>query len=370
MSTFIRRLADWWLPVFFLGSIALVLATTDWHNRSRAVEQMEQRNAAVLPPMPRSVSALYHYPAELSRFLDDHYGFRAAAVAIRPKLWFWVFRDVFAPDVMIGRDRWLFFTGNHELDDTLHTDPLSAQQLGEWKARIAERREWLAARGIKYLFVIAPDKRSIYPEMLPPLHPRPGLTRRQQLDAAMAGETAFLDLTDAIRADKGQGQLYYKWDTHWNWRGSYDAYRLVAERLGLTPEPANLGVPFTPDRHLGDLGRLAGLRLYEQDWAPGKSCRRDVAAPSTKLFDNHFTEPGNVYEVPPTTCASGSGRLLMFQDSFGGRWAPWLSTQFARAVYVWRQPSFAELKRMVELEHPTVVIEERLERFLIWPLRP
>ncbi len=314
MSAVIRRLADWWLPFFFLGSIALVLAFTDWHNRSKLVEQMEQREAAVLPPMPRSVSALYHYPTEFSRFLDDHYGFRAAAVAVRAKLWFWLFRDVFAPDVTIGRDRWLFFTGNRELDDALHTDPLTAQDLQEWKERVAKRREWLAARGIKYLFVIAPDKRSIYPEMLPPLHPRPGMTRRQQLDAAMAGESAFLDLTHALRADKGQGQLYYKWDTHWNRHGAYNAYRLVVERLGLTPEPENLGKPFTPELHRGDLGRLAGLSLFEPDRAPVASCRHEVAAPSSELFDNHFKELGRVYEVPPTTCASGTGRLLAFQE--------------------------------------------------------
>ncbi|MEI9865253.1 MAG: hypothetical protein WDN00_12025 [Limisphaerales bacterium] len=32
-----------------------------------------------------------------------------------------------------------------------------------WK----KRRDWLAKRGIAYLFVVAPDKHSIYPEELP-----------------------------------------------------------------------------------------------------------------------------------------------------------------------------------------------------------
>ncbi|MEO8713882.1 MAG: hypothetical protein ABI369_02605, partial [Acetobacteraceae bacterium] len=123
--------------------------------------------------------------------------------------------------------------------------------------------------------------------------------------------------------------------------------------------------------HNGDLGRLAGLRLTEHDRIAKASCERpDPSPPDPGLFDNHFDEMGRVYQVAPSICASGTGRLLMFHDSFGGMWEPWLSSQFAQAVYVWRQPSFAELQRMVEIEHPTVVIEERLERFLIWPLRP
>lgn len=366
-----RRLSDLFLPLVFLGSIALVLGLTDWRGQSDLVERMEQRQAAVLPPAPRSLSAAYHYPAEFSRFLDDHYGLRQTVIDLRARIWFWLLRDVFAPDVMIGRDHWLFFSGNRELADTLHSDRLPARGVRNFADAIEARRRWLAARGIRYVFVIAPDKRSVYPEMLPPLQPRPGPTRREQLDAALAGQDAFLDLTGALRADKTQGQLYYQWDTHWNRHGAYDAYRAVSERLGLTPEPEGLGKPLSPELHNGDLGRLAGLRLTEHDRIAKASCEQpDPSPPDPGLFDNHFDEMGRVYQVAPSACATGSGRLLMFHDSFGGMWEPWLSTQFAQVVYVWRQPSFAELQRMVEIEHPTVVIEERLERFLIWPLRP
>jgi hypothetical protein len=50
--------------------------------------------------------------------------------------------------------------------------------------------------------------------------------------------------------------------------------------------------------------------------------------------------------------------------------SPYLSDSFARAVYVWREPSLAQMQAMVAVEHPTVVIEERVERYLIIPLRP
>ncbi len=366
-----RRASDLLLPLAFFVGIATVLARADWHGRSRLVEQLEQRPSAVLPPAPRSLSALYHYPAEFSRFFDDHYGLRGLAVDIRARVWFWLLGDTFAPDVTVGKDRWLFFIGNGELRDALHADPLSAKAVRDWAEGIEARRHWLAARGIRYLFVLAPDKRAIYPEKLPAFRPGPGPTRRDQIDARLAGASDFLDLTDTLRGDKDQGQLYYRWDTHWNWHGAYDAYRALAERLGLPPEPEDLGDGFEPANRLGDLGRLAGLTLPEHDRRPRAPCAR--AAPITAapaMFSNPFDESEPAYEVPSTTCAGGTGRLLMFHDSFGGMWAPWLSTQFARAAYVWRPPSFDEMKRMVEIEHPSVVIEERLERFLVWPLRP
>ena len=315
---------------------------------------------------------MYHYPAEFSHFIDDHYGLRNAAINARARLVFWLLGDSFAPNIMVGRDHWLFFTGNRELRDTLHTDPLSAASVSTWAAGIEARRRWLAERGIKYVSCSRRISEASIPKYLPRLlRPGPGPTRRGQLDRALAGQPAFLDLTAALRADKAEGRLFYRWDTHWNRHGAYDGYRAVMHRLGLTPEPMNLGHALVAVNRVGDLGRLAGLELTEHDLGPNPPaagpCR---PSPIRRCSATRSTRASPCTEDASTTCATGTGRLLMFHDSFAGMWEPWLSTQFARAVYVWRPPSFEEMKRMVEIEHPTVVIEERVERFLIWPFRP
>jgi alginate O-acetyltransferase complex protein AlgJ len=363
-----RRLADLLLPVAVLGSIALVLALTDWHGRFDAeVERLEQRQVAVLPPLPRSVSAAYHYFAEFSHFVDDHYGLRQAAIGLRARIGFWLLGDTFASDVSVGQHRWLFLTGQGVLPDILHTTPLTSHATQTWAEAIEARRRWLAARGIRYVFVLAPDKGSIYPENLPRYRLGPGLTRREQLDARLAGQPAFLDLTDTLRAARQEGQVYYRWDTHWDRHGAYEAYRAVMQRLGLPAEPEDLGRGFDPENHVGDLGRLAGLTLTEHDRAPIHSpCVRTATQPDLSAVTAPRIEP----DIPATTCAGGTGRLLMFHDSFAAMWAPWLSSQFARAAYVWRQPSFEDIKRMVDAEHPTVVIEEWVERFLVLPAKP
>ncbi len=364
-----RGLADLLLPVAFLGSIGLVLAQTDWQGRSDLVERLEARQPAPMPAAPRSLSQVYHYTAEFSRFLDDHYGLREAAIDLRARVAFWLLNDTFNDDVSVGQRRWLFLTGHGELRDTLHADPLSPGAVEDWAQSIEGRRAWLAARGIRYLFVVAPDKRTIYPENLPRYQPRPGQTRREQLDARMAGRDDFLDLTQALRGEKAQSRVYYRWDTHWDRHGAYEGYHAIMQRLGLPAEPEFLGHAPDHEDHIGDLGRLSGLMLTEPDRAPTSQCAVHVPPPQVSLQADPMLKGERDFEVQPTTCAQGKGRLLMFHDSFGGMWAPWLSTQFASAVYVWRQPSFDDIKRMVEAVHPTVVIEERVERFLVLPVR-
>ena len=366
----LQGIADLLLPIAFLGSIGLVLARTDWQGRSDLVERLEARKPALLPAAPRSLAQAYHYPAEFSRFLDDHYGLREAAIGLRARIGFWLLGDTFNNDVSVGQHGWLFLTGHGELRDTLHAEPLTPRALAEWARSIEERRTWLAARGIRYLFVVAPDKRTIYPENLPRYQHRPGQTRREQLDARLAGEDGFLDLAPALREAKAEGQVYYRWDTHWDRHGAYTGYRAVMQRLGLPAEPEFLGHAPDHEDHVGDLGRLSGLTLTEADQVPTASCPVHVPPPAVSLRADPALVGERGFKVEPTACAQGTGRLLMFHDSFGEMWVPWLSTQFAGAVYVWRMPSFEDIKRMVEAVHPTVVIEERVERFLVLPVRP
>ncbi len=71
------------------------------------------------------------------------------------------------PDVMIGRDGWLFFTGKQMIENYRGVKTFTPGELQNWQTLLEKRRDWLARRGIKYLCVIPPDKHSIYPEYLP-----------------------------------------------------------------------------------------------------------------------------------------------------------------------------------------------------------
>ena len=360
------------LPAFFLAAISLVLAFTDWTGRESGVAEMENRTPAQRPAMPDSLKDLATYPQRFGLFFADHFGLRREMVDLRGRSELRFLHKSPSPDVVVGSHGWLFYAGDRSIENYRHQLPLSAAELDEWARRIEERQAWFAARGITYLFVVAPDKESIYPEYMPrSLAPRPGDRRLDELSKRLAGNTAWLDLRAELRSAKSAERLYLRADTHWNDRGAYEGYRAIMQRLGLPLLPrdeSQLGRV----RQLDDLARMSGVTAMEPNTAFASTC----AVPEPAIFDAAILDRDQpqrhepAYTVPATRCPTRNERLLIFQDSFGAPMSSYLSDSFARVIYVWRQPSLGQMQAMVAVEHPTAVIEERVERFLINPLRP
>ena len=66
--------------------------------------------------------------------------------------------------------------------------------------------------------------------------------------------------------------------------------------------------------------------------------------------------------------APSSLKVLLFGDSFGANMMPFFGAGFAHVRMSARFPTFGDLKRYVEAEHPDMVVEERVERYLSLPL--
>src|SRR6185295_1542120 len=97
------------------------------------------------------------------------------------------------------------------------------------------RRDWLAQRDIRYLFIVAPDKQTIYPEYMPAQLNRVGTaTRLDQLVTYFErhSDIRILDLRDALRAVKLHDRPYERLDSHWNDVGAWSAYAEIAKQVG------------------------------------------------------------------------------------------------------------------------------------------
>ena len=148
------------------------------------------------------------------------------------------------------------------------SDRFSNEQLDRWATVLEDRRVWLAKRGIRFLVVIAPNKETVYAEMMPPAFTRePATSRLMQLAERVQAGTGveFLDLSTALLAHKADGRLYHLTDTHWCDLGAFAGYRAITARLlpwfpHLRPlADADLERQATVTRG-GDLARVAGLQ--------------------------------------------------------------------------------------------------------------
>jgi len=84
-------------------------------------------------------------------------------IDLRNEIDFRILKRPSSEDVLLGKDDWLYYAGDHSVDDFRGRYLLSTDELARWHAALKARRDWLALRGIKYRFVIAPNKQSIFP---------------------------------------------------------------------------------------------------------------------------------------------------------------------------------------------------------------
>jgi hypothetical protein len=189
----------------------------------------------VLAPAPRWEDL--KRPLKLSRLLEtyvnDHFGLRDRLVRLNA-----VARHALGvssnPQVAIGRDGWLFYTAERIMEQHTGQDVFTPAELERWVAQMQADRDWLARRGIPFFIVLAPDKNTIYPEMIPQYpHPPGTVTRADQVAARLKGTAIpFIDPRAAIIAAKAQHpDIYPKGDSHWGPRAALIAYDMLMAEL-------------------------------------------------------------------------------------------------------------------------------------------
>jgi len=325
-------------------------------------------------PRPHLDRSLLKWPGDLAWYLKSNMGFRGALVRAHGRFVWSVLGGSPAPESVLRASPWLFLNGERVPDDYRRVEPFSQADLARWGETLDGRRRWLAARGIRYLVVIAPNKETVYAEDVPPWLTRaPGPSRLQQLEGALraAPDLALLDLTDPLEAAKPSGRLYHFTDTHWNDLGAFAGYRALVDRLqpwfgGLRPLGRSDLTEASEDTPGGDLARMCGLQLDVREPQRQLSLRpgvRDDARfddGSPLRFDRMDVggEPRFVTRAPGGEIASA----VILRDSFGEALIPYLSRHFRRAAWIW---TYDFPTAEIEAERPALVIQELVERKLM-----
>jgi alginate O-acetyltransferase complex protein AlgJ len=360
------RVANLVAIVLFLLVIALPLAA-NLAGDDGADAQAENRELASMPRLEATWASLSAFPTGFSRWFEDHFGFRARLVRWYGESRLWALGVSPSATVVKGRDGWLFYADDGGIEDYANAQPLSAGELDAWRVTVTRTRDWLRARGIAYVFTIAPDKHVIYPDEMPPSIRRVHRTARmdQAIGILRAAGVAVVDSRTALLSARDHERIYFKTDTHWNDRGAFVAYRqLVAAVRAQVPAvpPAWTRDDFVPTERVTDGMDLAGMIgltrvLPEVDLGlvPRRPRRARVLEPPGA---EPSAEEGRVVtEIP----GAGLPRALVFRDSFMSRVAPYLSEHFSRAVYLWQNDFDPEA---VDREKPDVVIQEIVGRHL------
>ena len=218
----------------FLYMIYAPLIMTDFSTQT-VWSSTEKRRLAERPALDLKPGTLATFPSRFEAYFNDHFGYRNLFIRRYNRIMKKYFAKSPVPNVLIGKNNWLFFTFSNLIDDFVGADPFTQEELETWRSNLEHKRNWLAKHGIRYLFVVAPNKQTIYPEYLPDyLQKDRGQSRLQQLLAylKMHSDISILDLSAALNEEKKRHRIYYLTDTHWNDRGAYAAYRAIMDRVG------------------------------------------------------------------------------------------------------------------------------------------
>jgi hypothetical protein len=354
--------------VLFCISICLPGIATIFHFSPHAA-LIEKRDRVEFPTLAQWSPRLFE------EAYNDHFGLRDSLVLGHNWISTFVWGVSPTKSAIIGKQGWLYYGAS--IDDYRGSIVFSKKLIDLWRQEFTAKQAFLSAHHIAYVVAIAPGKESIYPEYLPSHIQQ--IRRRTCLDQfseALHGPQSFewIDLRAILLAKKRESKepLFLRTDTHWSDTGAMFAASEIISRLGtqVTGLPA-----IDPNTYWqieisglgGDLAEMIGfpkeLRETSMSLIPNDAVANAVP-PAEWVGSLHM--PAHCFE---TVGPDRTRRALMCGDSFGVAITQLLAPQFQRFVYLRKMPDAedydAALAKIVEQEHPEVVIELFTERNLL-----
>lgn len=279
---------------------------------------------------------------ESSDYIADHFALRRPLASLWAGLNASVFNTSVEEQIMLGKDGWLFYTDTAEdcmgmgLDDGL---------LRHAANNLSLIQEYLESEGMDFCFVIAPNKGSLYPEMLPDYvkGDRSGANAVRLLPML---EQCGVNTADLFSAFENEEILYYETDSHWNSKGAALGADEILRSLGRDSN-FYFGSFVAGEEHRGDLHEM----LYPAGSHTETNLVPSEAFSFTSLKD---TAGGNAINIQ-TENPAAEGRLFCWRDSFGVSLYPYLAESFQTAQFSRSFPY--ELPKAAELGADCVVIE-------------
>lgn len=365
-STTLNRLLSAAFIVFICAPVLVLLLRPSTDVLSSEMRQMASRPAIGSTPAEWAT-----FPARFEDFFNDRFGLRNRMVLINSYIMTNVLRTSPVPKVIIGKEDWLYYAPTPTLEAYRGLAPFSEDSLERWRTQLEQRSGWFADRGIKYLFVVAPSKKSIYPQHLPKNFD--GVFAQTPLDQLLAymkekSDFSILDLRTELRAASALEKTYLHTDTHWNHIGAHVGYRrIVEETQQWFPKETWQALetfPVEPSYQAqGDLARMLGLQeaVIEQQVRPSAKCGH-LVDPGFGEFLHYKMSYKYGSGVQRSKCADKSLRVVVFRDSFLTAALPYFSDQYGEVIYVWYRYDHQLMEKILETFTPDLVIEERTER--------
>lgn len=260
---------------------------------------------------------------QLGDYFADHFALRWEIIEADS----WIKGKVFGMSgddgVIQGRDGYYFYT--ESLDDYLGKTSMDERELYGTARVLALIQEYVEDQGGSFVFTVAPNKSTLYPQYMPYYHRKiqeEGNLERIVEQLERAG-VAYVDLKNAF--DQEEEVLYHRLDSHWNNKGAALAMSTILDALGR--EHTEYGkIPYEIRRDFdGD--------LYDMVFPLGHGKDENVYYEKEDAFSygEGFKDTEDVQIQ--TTNPDREGGVVMFRDSFGNSLTPFVAEEYGRGYF-------------------------------------
>ncbi len=242
------------------------------------------------------------------------------------------------PDsVITGKDGFLFLGNKYgrvlHKSNGIYNPGFKA--IDKWSNDLQKLQRWYEDQKIRFVMVIAPNKHSIYKEMLPNWVKGNGTLTDDIVSMSNEKGIHILDLRKKLTSARGNGLLYYKTDTHWNLLGASIGYAETIAYINKIYGTKIIKSEFKLKQSRRGGGDLSGFlkinHLLGKDYdlsyahtvAPGSFCHGNINKDNGKMgggchkTNNPMIDINKQPQYVINNTSLNNYKVLLLRDSFG-----------------------------------------------------
>lgn len=332
---------------FVLAACALpaVLLLCGFKNANR-----ENRPLAQMPKLVSEGALNLKFSQGFDKFIDDNFALREYLITACNTASAKVMGDYNGQSAVIGKNGYLYYS--ESCDDYLGINCLTDDMISSAADYLYALQEELAGQGRSFVFIVAPNKATVYSEYMPDyLKPTDAQRNIKALQQELKNRGVnFIDAAALLESAKQSYDLplYYMRDSHWNNLGACLVYNALAERIGLERYDESA---FTAEAdYSGDLVNF----VYPA--APHYEQRLVYTFPREYTAVDHQVN-FDMFKVNETESQANDVTLLMYHDSFGKSLQPFFSPAVGRLVMLKSNSPIYSAGDAMDYEADAVIIE-------------
>lgn len=362
-----KRIIQTAFIILFLAVLAFPIL---FFNRKGRISETEKRTLSAKPELLTNHRLNQNFFSEYDSYFNDRFGGRNELVLLNAKINKLMNNSLYMCNdrAIQGKDGWYFYIRKKDSDnlkDFYKTNLMTDQEIDTFKNRISEAAGWCEDHNIKYIFLIAPNKHSVYEEFYPFIRPK-GKTRcDQQVKVFEELKVPYVFPRDLLISKKSDYDfpLYYETDTHWNPQGAYIAFTVLYEKIkSLFPETNFPKIEYKTEieynMNRGDLLSMLNIEKSKSTWptlTPVGHTNADFY--KYRKYEGEGGDKGCQTESPDKSLP----RAIIFRDSFFIALEPFTSPLFSEADYIWHLFDSSYEDYVLNYK-PDLIIFESVER--------